>query len=93
MMPIILSISGAGWISSRLTRTGSLSESTILRSPMKESAPHCLRQIRDRTIEPAGGGTPPTKNPFAKDSFNLTEQEAVKRKNPTQAQALAAAAE
>ncbi len=41
--------------------------------------------------KPAGGGNP-TKNPFAKDSFNLTEQGKLFRENPEQARALAAAA-
>lgn len=38
------------------------------------------------------GGSNPTKNPFAKDTFNLTEQGRLLRENPEQARALAAAA-
>lgn len=41
--------------------------------------------------KPAGGGNP-IKNPFAKDSFNLTEQGRLFRENPEQARALASAA-
>lgn len=42
--------------------------------------------------DPAGGGTGPSKNPFAKDSYNMTEQAKLFRSNPEQARALAAAA-
>lgn len=38
------------------------------------------------------GGKPPVKNPFSKDSFNLTEQGKMFRENPEQARAMAAAA-
>ena len=40
---------------------------------------------------PAGGSNP-AKNPFAKDTFNMTEQGRLFRENPEQARALAAAA-
>ena len=40
---------------------------------------------------PAGGGSP-AKNPFARESYNLTEQGRLFRENPEQARALAAAA-
>ena len=60
--------------------------------PLKESAPHLFKADPGPDYKPAGGGTPPTKNPFAKDSFNLTEQGRLLKENPTQAQALAAAA-
>lgn len=42
--------------------------------------------------DPAGGGTGPCKNPFAKDSYNMTEQAKLFKSNPEQARALAAAA-
>lgn len=42
--------------------------------------------------EPAAGGTPPASNPFAKDTFNMTEQGKLLKNNPEQAKALAAAA-
>ncbi len=38
------------------------------------------------------GGSDPVKNPFAKETFNLTEQGKLYRENPEQARALAAAA-
>lgn len=60
--------------------------------PLKESAPHLFKADPGAIYNPAGGGTPPTKNPFAKDSFNLTEQGKLLKENPTQAQVLAAAA-
>lgn len=41
--------------------------------------------------EPKGGNNP-QKNPFAKDTFNLTEQGRLFRENPEQARAMAAAA-
>ena len=60
--------------------------------PLKESSPHLFRAEPGADYKPAGGGAPPAKNPFAKDSFNLTEQGRLLRESPTQAQALAAAA-
>lgn len=60
--------------------------------PLKESSPHLFKAEPGADYKPASGGTPPAKNPFAKDSFNLTEQGKLLRENPTQAQALAAAA-
>lgn len=41
--------------------------------------------------QPKGGGDP-QRNPFAKDSFNLTEQGKMFRENPEQARAMASAA-
>ena len=42
--------------------------------------------------DPAGGGGGGTVNPFAKDTFNLTEQGRLLRENPAQAREMAAAA-
>ncbi|KMO87220.1 phage minor structural protein GP20 [Megasphaera cerevisiae DSM 20462] len=42
--------------------------------------------------DPAGGSGGAGKNPFAKDSFNLTEQGKLLKENPEQARSLAAAA-
>lgn len=42
--------------------------------------------------QPQGSSGTPGKNPFAKDTFNLTEQGKLLRENPEQARALAAAA-
>lgn len=60
--------------------------------PLKASSPHLFKNSGNGGYNPAGGGTPPTKNPFAKDSFNLTEQGRLFRENPEQARQLAAAA-
>lgn len=60
--------------------------------PLKESSPHLFKAEPGARYNPAGGETPPPKNPFAKDSFNLTEQGKLLKDDPTQAQALAAAA-
>lgn len=60
--------------------------------PLKESSPHLFKTEPGADYKPAGGGTPPPKNPFAKDSFNLTEQGKLLRENPAQAKALASAA-
>ena len=60
--------------------------------PLKESAPHLFKADPGAIYNPAGGGTPPAKNPFAKDSFNLTEQGKLLKENPAQAQVWAAAA-
>lgn len=42
--------------------------------------------------DPAGGGTGGTRNPFAKETFNLTEQGKMLRENPAQAREMASAA-
>lgn len=42
--------------------------------------------------KPASGAGPITKNPFAKDSFNLTEQGKILKENPAQAKVLASEA-
>lgn len=60
--------------------------------PLKESSPHLFKTEPGADYKPAGGGTPPSENPFAKDSFNLTEQGKLLRENPAQAKALASAA-
>lgn len=44
------------------------------------------------SYHPAGGSNPPAANPFAKETFNMTEQGKLLRSNPEQARALAAAA-
>lgn len=60
--------------------------------PLKESSPHLFETSDGGGYNPAGGGNPPAKNPFAKDSYNLTEQGRILRENPEQARQLAAAA-
>lgn len=57
--------------------------------PMKEASPH-LFKIGGYT--PAGGGNPPASNPWAKDTWNMTEQGKMFRANPDQARQMAAAA-
>ena len=42
--------------------------------PMKEASTHLFKTDKPGGYNPAGGGNPPTNNPFAKESFNLTEQ-------------------
>lgn len=46
----------------------------------------------DTDYKPAGGGTPNNNNPFAKETFNLTEQGKLFKENPTRARELAIAA-
>lgn len=58
--------------------------------PLKESSPHLFKA--GSNYQPAGGGNPPAANPWAKDSFNLTEQGKIFKENPAQARQLAAAA-
>lgn len=60
--------------------------------PMKESLPHLFKADKPGGYNPNGGGNPPASNPFAKESFNLTEQGRLLREDPTQARQLAAAA-
>ena len=59
--------------------------------PFKESFPHLFKSLGGGYV-PAGGGNPPASNPFAKDTWNLTEQGKLFRENPAQARQLAAAA-
>ncbi len=60
--------------------------------PMKEASPHLFKADPGPDYKPNGGGNPPSKNPFAKDTFNLTEQGRLLRENPEQAKQFAAAA-
>lgn len=62
--------------------------------PYKEDTAmaHLFKQEQKPPYTPAGGGAGPAKNPFAKDSYNMTEQAKLFRNNPEQARALAAAA-
>lgn len=66
-------------------------EDTI--KPYKESIPHIFKTDKiDTHYDPNGGGDPTIKNPWAKDSFNLTEQGNLIKNNPVQAKELATAA-
>lgn len=62
--------------------------------PMREAenTAHLFRQDVKRDYTPVGGGSPSGKNPFAKDSWNLTEQGKLLKENPQQAKILAAEA-
>ena len=61
--------------------------------PYKESIPHIFKTDKvDTKYDPAGGGTPISKNPWTKESFNLTEQGNLIKSNPAQAKELASAA-
>ena len=61
--------------------------------PMKESYPHLFKPTNGQGgYKPAGGGNQAPTNPFAKESFNLTEQGKLLKTDPEQARQLAAAA-
>ena len=61
--------------------------------PMREASPHLFKAAGGAGgYKPAGGGNPPASNPFAKETFNLTEQGRLFKQNPEQARQMAAAA-
>ena len=61
--------------------------------PMREASPHLFKAAGGvGGYKPAGGGNPPASNPFAKETFNLTEQGRLFKQNPEQARQMAAAA-
>lgn len=59
--------------------------------PLRESSPHLFKKDSGG-YDPAGGSGGQVKNPFAKATYNLTEQGRMLRDNPAQARQLAAAA-
>lgn len=63
-----------------------------LLKPLKEAFPHLFKADNGGGYKPAGGGNPSAKNPFSKDSYNLTEQGKLLRDDPTRARELAAVA-
>ena len=63
-----------------------------LLKPLRESSPHLFKEAFSGGDNPAGGTGGQPKNPFAKETFNLTEQGRLLRDNPAQARQLAAAA-
>ncbi|AJA42656.1 minor structural protein (endogenous virus) [Clostridium phage phiCT9441A] len=66
-------------------------EETI--KPYKESISHIFKTDKvDTKYNPTGGGNYTGKNPFAKDTFNLTEQGKILKENPAQAKELASTA-
>lgn len=60
--------------------------------PLRESSPHLFKQKPGAEYKPAGGDTPPSSNPWKKETFNLTEQGKLFRENPAQARQMAAEA-
>ena len=61
--------------------------------PMRESSPHLFKNAGGAGgYDPAGGGKPPVNNPYAKETYNLTEQGRLFKQNPEQARQMAAAA-
>lgn len=58
----------------------------------KDSNPALFLTGRQQQYSPTGGSGSHTVNPFAKETFNLTEQGKMFRENPEQARVLAAAA-
>ena len=59
---------------------------------IKETKGFFFKETQRQGYAPAGGSGTGTANPFAKDTFNLTEQGRLFRENPAQAKELAAAA-
>lgn len=66
---------------------------TELIEPLKKSSPQLFKTAGGSGgYDPPAGGTPDPKNPFAKETYNLTEQGKLLRENPSRAKELAAAA-
>lgn len=63
-----------------------------LLTPLKKESPHLFKKNPGSDYTPNGGGKPLVNNPFAKDTFNLTEQGRMLRDDPARAKQLAAAA-
>ena len=61
-------------------------------NPLRDSSPHLFAAEKKGGYEPKGGGKPAENNPFAKDTYNMTEQGRLLREDPDQARRLAAAA-
>ena len=59
---------------------------------LEKGKPFLFKAKNPPKYDPAGGSGNPEKNPFAKETFNLTEQGKMLRDNPEQARAMAAAA-
>lgn len=66
---------------------------TELVEPLKKSSPQLFKAAGPAGgYDPAAGGGAPTNNPFAKDTYNLTEQGRLLKENPARAKELASAA-
>lgn len=59
---------------------------------IREAKGFLFKAASGQGYDPAGGGGGGKANPFAKDTFNLTEQGRLLRENPAQAREMAAAA-
>lgn len=66
----------------------------VLKSYKEDTAmAHLFKKESNKPpYNPAGGGTDATSNPFAKETYNMTEQAKLLKSNPEQAKAMAAAA-
>ncbi len=66
----------------------------VLKSYKEDTAmAHLFKEEpRKPPYNPAGGGAGSTNNPFAKETYNMTEQAKLLKSNPEQAKAMAAAA-
>lgn len=60
--------------------------------PLKETSPHLFKSQQTGGYNPAGGSGASASNPFAKETWNMTEQGKLLRSDPAQARQLAAAA-
>lgn len=60
--------------------------------PLKEASPHLFKTEAGTDYKPNSGGNAPVNNPWAKDTFNLTEQGKIFTADPARAKMLAAAA-
>lgn len=60
--------------------------------PIKETSPHLFKVEDAGGYNPAAGGRPAVNNPFAKETYNMTEQSRMLRDNPEQAHQMAAVA-
>lgn len=58
---------------------------------LEKTKPFLFKKLTNPKYDPAGGGAK-INNPFARDTYNLTEQGRMLRENPAQAKAMAAAA-
>ena len=58
---------------------------------LEKTKPFLFKKLTNPKYDPAGGGRK-INNPFARDTYNLTEQGRMLRENPAQAKAMAAAA-
>lgn len=59
---------------------------------LKKNKAFLFKNVQNPKYNPNGGNGEPVANPFAKETFNLTEQGKLFRENPEQARALAQAA-